>query len=269
MFFKTIPLPLNLLVLSASIMLLLKIFIFNSIPEIFNGAHELGAIFEGILGSVIASYVFYLIVVHIKEINDKRIIYPHIIKWARLVVGDCKSQLDAFEKQSNIKLPFQSLTEDQINQAFKKINPKSNAPLVFSLNNYANWIQYFDYNKNRSKKFLAKIMSQLIFLEANLVSLITKIDDCSHFSVVESLIHYPFNNQDMSAFSNTFFEYCIYSTLNVTYKMSYPMCVRANKCINIDRFYTPRQCVLLCVKPSSYAKRYALKTQSLYTTSLW
>jgi hypothetical protein len=210
MFVKTIPLPLNILASIALIVLFLKIFVFNSIPEIFNGAHELGVILEGVLGSVLASYIFYLIVVHIKEINDKRVIYPHIIKWAQLIVGDCKSQLDAFEKQSNIKLPFKSLTEDQVNQAFKKINPKSNAPLVFSLNNYANWMQYFEYNKNRSKIYIIKIMSQLIFLDSKLVSLITKIDDCSHFSVVEMLIHHPFNNQDLSAFSKSFFEYCNY-----------------------------------------------------------
>ena len=34
----------------------------------------------------------------------------------------------------------------------------------------------------------------------------------------------------------------------------------ANKCINADRFYTPRHFVLLCVKPSGYAERYAKKT---------
>jgi hypothetical protein len=210
MFLKTIPRPLNILASIALIVLFLKIFIFNSIPELFNGAYELGNIFEGVLGSVLASYIFYLIVVHIKEINDKRVIYPHVIRWARLVVGDCKSQLEAFEKESKVDLPFQDLTEDKVNQAFKKINPKSNAPLVFSLNNYANWMQYFEYNKNRSKKYISKIMSQLIFLDSKLVSLITNIDDCDHFNIIEALINRNFNNQDMSAFSSSFFKYSEY-----------------------------------------------------------
>ena len=120
MFLKTIPLSLNILLIFALILLPLKIFIFNSIPEIFNGAHEVGTIFEGVLGSILASYIFYLIVVHVKEVNDKKVIYPHIIQWAQLVVNDSISQLQAFEKESDIELSLPTLTLEQIEQSFKK-----------------------------------------------------------------------------------------------------------------------------------------------------
>ena len=49
-----------------------------------------------------------------------------------------------------------------------------------------------------------------------------------------------------------------------------------HKCINADRFYTPRHFVLLCVKPSGYAERYTLRMKNvisiiLFTTAcpLW
>ena len=176
----------------------------------FNGAYELGVIFEGVLGSVLASYIFYLIVVHLKEVNDKKVVYPHIIKWAELIVGNCKSQLSDFGKESKIDLPFLSLTQEQVDQAFKQINPKSNAPLYFTSNNSANWLQYFDYYRVRSQKYIAKIMSQIIFIDANLVSLITNIDNCNHFDIVETLQRYLINNQDLSAFSESFYKYCTY-----------------------------------------------------------
>ena len=208
MFLKTIPRPLNYLVSSALILLVLKIFVFNNIAEIFNGAHELGVILEGVLGSVLASYIFYLIVVHVKEVHDKRVIYPHIVKWAQIVVSDSKNQLSAFEKASAIELSFSSLTEETVEKALKLINPRDNAPLVFSLNNYANWFQYFEYYRNRSKMYISKIMSQLIFLDAKLVSLITNIDDSSHFSTVELFVHRPPGNQDLSAWASSFYEYC-------------------------------------------------------------
>src|SRR5574344_2108729 len=114
MFLKTIPRSLNILISVALITLLLKVFLLNGVPEVFNGAYELGVILEGVLGSVLASYVFYLIVVHLKEVNDKKVVYSHIIKWAKLVVGDCKSQLIDFGRESKIDLPFLSLTQGQV-----------------------------------------------------------------------------------------------------------------------------------------------------------
>ena len=170
---------------------------------------ELGVIVEGILGSVIASYVFYLIVVHLKELADKRVIYPHVTKWACRVVGDCNSQLSAVSIQIEAPLDFHHLEKNHVEAAFKKIDPQSNAPLIFSPNNYANWPQYFLHYKSRSQRYIYKIMSQLIFLDAKLVAHLTRIDDCSHFNFLEMVAHQPASINDMNIFAGTFFEYCI------------------------------------------------------------
>lgn len=189
-------------------MLLIKVFLLNQIPEPFLGLSQLGLVFEGILASVLASYVFYLIVVHFKETRDKAVIYPYVLRWAHRVVGDCQRQLDAFSKHTGHQTTLLSLTEQDIETMFQKIDPKSNAPLIFSLGGYANWIQYFNYHRDRSKGSIANIMAQLIFLEAPLVAYLTRVDDCSHFSIVEMLLHQQFSNKDLSAFASTFFEYC-------------------------------------------------------------
>ena len=108
-FFRTIPRSLNWLAAFSLTVLLLKVFLLNKISEPIAGMSELGVIVEGILGSVIASYVFYLIVVHLKELADKRVIYPHVTKWACRVVGDCNSQLSAVSIQIEAPLDFHHL----------------------------------------------------------------------------------------------------------------------------------------------------------------
>jgi hypothetical protein len=208
-FFKTIPPSLNWLAFSALMVLFLKVFILNRIPEPISGLSKLGLVAEGVLGSIIASYMFYLIVVHLKEVTNKKVIYPHVVRWARLVVGDCKGQLSDVSKQAGFQLDLHNLSKDQIQEAFGLINPKSNAPLLISLNNHANWIQYFYHFKSRSQRYIYKIMSQLVFLEADFVAHLTSIEDCSHFSTIEVAAQFPFNNKDLSAFSKSFFEYCL------------------------------------------------------------
>lgn len=184
-------------------------FYFNHVPEHFRGCYELGVVFEGLLASVFASYAFYLIVVHTKETRDKAVIYPHITKWARCVVGDCMSQLNDFAKASGVPLDIAALTEDAIADALKRIDPHANAPLLFALNNYANWLQYWFHYRTRSKAYISKIMARLIYLDAPLVSFLTAIDDCSHFFVVESVSRTPIRNTDMSAFAKSFYDYCL------------------------------------------------------------
>lgn len=209
LFIRTIPSALNWLASATVATLLLKVFLLNQIEEPISGLMQLGFVFEGVLASVLASYVFFLIVVHFKEMRDRAVIYPHVLKWAQGVVGECKSQLAEFSKQTGHHTDIQSATKQDIESMFLKIDPKSNAPLLFSLRNYANWIQYFDHHRTRSKRGIAKIMSQLIFLEAPLVAQLTKVDDCNHFSIIEALVHRQISNKDLSAFADAFFDYCV------------------------------------------------------------
>ncbi|MDF2627279.1 MAG: hypothetical protein K0R39_1110, partial [Symbiobacteriaceae bacterium] len=71
-FVTTIPRVLNWSVILSLLTLLIKIVLLNRLPESFPGANQLGIVVEGILGSMVASYVFYLVVVHTKEIKDKQ-----------------------------------------------------------------------------------------------------------------------------------------------------------------------------------------------------
>jgi hypothetical protein len=209
LFLRTIPSALNWLASATTTTLLLKIFLLNQIAEPIPGLMQLGLVFEGLLASVLASYAFYLIVVHLKEMRDRAVIYPHVLKWTQAVVGECKSQLAEFSNRTGQHTDIQSATKQDIESMFQKIDPNTNAPLIFSVGKYANWIQYFDHHRTRSKRGIAKIMAQLIFLEAPLVAYLTKVDDCNHFSMIEKLAHQKISNADLGAFADTFFDYCV------------------------------------------------------------
>lgn len=208
-FFKTARPAANLLVALALLLLALKIFILNRFPELFPGAHEAGLIAEAILASVVASYVFYLVVVHLKERSDRADVEPYIRKHATRVVDECQTQLREIGQVvgSGISLSNASLT--LITDAFRKIPPYSDSPLVFyPAKTHADWFQYFSFHEDRTRESIRRVLAQLLYVDTRLVSLLTVIDDCSHFNLLPLWRGLRWKNQDLSEFASTFADYC-------------------------------------------------------------
>lgn len=206
---RTVRREANWLSLISLTTLIIKLFILNQHPAIFNGAYEFGLIVETILVSVLASYIFYFFVVHIKEYSDRIHTEPYIQKHALRPVGDCVSQLLEFSKIVNSPMPLAKMDKVLITSAFQKIDPYSNAPLILSPSNlHANWFQYFDYHRSRTRESISRVFSQLIYVDAELISLLSAIDECSHFSQLNLLLNTRVNNRDMLAWVSAFTKYC-------------------------------------------------------------
>jgi hypothetical protein len=206
LFFRTIPATMNWLAFGSIILLILKIFKFNLIQEPIVGLSSLGLVFEGLLASVLASYIFYILVVHLKEWRDKTLLYPYVTNWAKAIVVACTVQLDEIGKVGNVELNFSSLTKQQLEDAMKLINPQSNAPLILGTT-YANWYQYFKFHRNTSKQRISELLSQLPYLDTSIVPLLIDINDCSHFSIIDVLDGTQLHTDHLSTFSNTFYSY--------------------------------------------------------------
>lgn len=201
--------PANWLTAIAFWLLTLKIVALNPIPASSEAVYELGVLCDAILTSIIASYIFYLFVVHIKELEDQSIIGPYIKQRTNRIIGECEQQLREIGHACNCTLELDSLTESTLQQALSKIAPYSAAPLVIGrIGNNANWYQYFDFHKTRTRESISRIMAQIIYVDSQLIRLVAEIDDCSHFSVVQFLASTPTSNTNLDALSNTFFDYC-------------------------------------------------------------
>ncbi len=204
------PRPVNSLACVAAGSLVFKIVVLNRFSSLFPGAYRLGLIFEGLLASIIASYVFYLVVVRFKEQSDFQALYPYVSKHSKIVVRECSDQLKDISKEAGRNLDLVSVDEKSIEEAFKNISPHSQAPLVLDqLGTYANWFQYFHYHRERSLRSVRKLFDQLKFLEAEHIILVTSVDDCSHFAMLDILQSLRVKNSDLSAWAKTFYSYCV------------------------------------------------------------
>ena len=199
----------NYLAVVALALLVLKILVLNRWSSPSTTIYELGVLCEGVLASTVASYIFYLLVVHLEKVNDRAVVSPYIDRHTSRVVGACEHQIGDIARAAGCSLSLETLTEQELTAAFSKIAPYSAAPLVMgAIGNNANWLQYFDFQKSRTRESIARVFSQLIYLDPRRVSLLAAIDDCSHFSSVGHFLHIQIRNTDLANFASAFFSYC-------------------------------------------------------------
>lgn len=182
----------------------------KNIPELFNGGAKIGEIVEKLCLSYISAFVFYFLVVHIKAQKDKSNIYNYVTKKVYMVIGCCWGLLNELSKAANITLVDKYPTDEELTTICKSINPNSPAPLLLSAtsNTYANWVQYFDYYKQRSNGATEKVFLKMPFLDTKLVNILAKIEDCSHFNFLRAIINtMPIRNTDLTSFQKTFSDY--------------------------------------------------------------
>lgn len=211
-FFKSAAIEAHALAIFSVLLFLAKIFYCNKQPEIFSGAHELGLFVDGVLGSVFASYVFYLFAVHMKELKDKTTVQPYIEKHARSVVVRCIQQLSTISNSTQTELTLQNVNSESLEQAFLKIVPQSSSGALLSISpkyQYANWLQYFEISMRNTHASINKLFDQLLFLDVKLVSLLTDIDDCIHFKTISNLPPAEqLANIDLRPWKSGFLSYC-------------------------------------------------------------
>lgn len=206
-FWLSIPISLNFISLLSLIVLLVKIFFLNNIPEIIHGFYQLGLVVEGLLASILASYIFYVFVVHTKETKDNKAIYPYISKLITRIVGHCQYQINSIGNSAGLDLSWSNLTEDALKSAMGKIHPYSDAPLVIASSKKANWLVFFKDMRDRTVENITDIMSQLIYLDSNLIARLSELKDSSHLHTSVLLLHYKINNESLENLSSSFYQY--------------------------------------------------------------
>lgn len=206
---STISLRLDLVIIfgSAVLSIVLIDFWLINIPELFNGGAKLGQIIYNLSFAYVTAFIFYFLVVHLKNQKDKENVYNYISSKTQMVIGQAKGLIDSFANSANVTVVNDYPNSTELHSICLAIKPNSNSPLVIGApGNYANWIQYFEYYKNRSNDATDKILSKLQYLDSELVIKLAKIEDCSHFHNI-SYYNVPVGNTNLTAFESMISDY--------------------------------------------------------------
>ena len=209
-FWGLVPKSLNLLAALALVSLTIKILILNQIPSKFVGAQQLGTVTEGVLASVCAIYVFYLMVVHRKEVDDLRAVHPFVKRQAQSIAGRYKAMILEFGNASQVDLHFDTFTEQDLSTALEKINPNDNAPLIIGQNlEHAKWFQYPLENISATEERIERIYKHVKYIDARVIYVLSEIGD-SHYMHFVKLVNSNtqiMRNKDMTVFAKAIFQH--------------------------------------------------------------
>ncbi len=187
----------------------MDIYLFHR-PEIVPWGAEFGRIYYTLCISMMASYVFYFIVVHLKEQADKENINAFVKNKVLGIINEHKSLINELKKAANCHSEETYLHKGQVEEVFRAINPKGKAPLLLGQSGqHANWMFYLKYHNERVQKSIQKIFVKMTFLDSRLVAILADIDDCHHFNAIEAMAGMQFSNNDLHAWANMFYQYSL------------------------------------------------------------
>lgn len=127
---KSVRKDLGLIFIIALLTICVIDFLLIDIPELFNGGYKLGQIIYKLCLSYISAFIFYFLVVHIKQQKDKENLYSYVAKKVYMVIGSAWGLIAEISKASNITLAEKYPTKVELDIICKAINPNANAPLL-------------------------------------------------------------------------------------------------------------------------------------------
>lgn len=201
-----LPIALNIAIIISFISIVVIDFYLKDIEEIVSWGSEFGNIYYRVCLSMIASYVFYFIVIHLKSIKDKENVNKFISFKVSNILSTYSSQISDIKKLSNSNEEKKYFELEELEKLFEKIDPNAQAPLILGTK-YATWMQYFQSHNKRTQTHISKIFAQMPFLDSELVDILAYIDDNHHFNIINLLSSVQCNNTNMENFASDFLEY--------------------------------------------------------------
>jgi len=196
----------NTITAISTILIVIKILILDAIPAASPEIQRLGDLTSSLLASIISSYIFYFFVIHAKEENEKIMFKDFFEKRIGFLVSYAEIQLRAISNGAGEDLKLSTLTKQNLKSALQKINGSSDAPIQNG-NQNLNWYFYFDHYISESKKQISIVLEKMKYLDTTTISLLTKIEDCGHFTIFPSVKQFGLHHPDLSTQTGSLFDY--------------------------------------------------------------
>ncbi|MDC5704751.1 hypothetical protein OPW13_06990 [Vibrio europaeus] len=207
-YIKQVRLVLNLIFIVTMVFIVLNAVIFSQLPELFNGGSALLGILNDISVGYIVSYIFYFLVVHIKEVDDKKHINFYIAAKSQALVSEYKGVVSHLKRSKDSTSHY--LLPEEFNEIFSQISPQSPSSF-FAIHGRLPWIEVLNGSRIRSEKIISKIYLKMVFLDSKYVNLLSRIEESPYFKLLEPLdtLKAPIGNKDMLIWSAPFYQYSL------------------------------------------------------------
>lgn len=188
LYFKTIGFVYHIIGVGSLIFLFVKVLWLNDIQAPFYFMSKTSAAFEGVLGSIVASYIFYIFCIHPSLFKEKKT----SALFVNLMLGKIIAVFGSYMNGVSNSLTS-TATINEIRNEFSKIRPfQNNAPLTFGFSSngqflYADWFEYFQYNNDKISETIKLLLDSRFSLDVELINILNETFNCQWFTSVRQL----------------------------------------------------------------------------------
>lgn len=162
----------------------------NNFGEIFIGAHKLGVFFSNLCVSTVSAFIFYFIVVHIKEEKDRE----NISEYVGLRVSDIVTTGHLFFIPFS-KKAFNDLTlKDLSRPALSAVDKTATDANLISNHEPMSWLGYYEHLKKETLTSINAVLSRYYHLDTELIRILSAVEHSMFFDHWNML----YNFQDMT-----------------------------------------------------------------------
>lgn len=155
----------------------------------------------------ITSYGFYLLVTILPRYKDQQRLEPYFKKQLDRIISSHDQTIDSMKSS----LALQGIECDTFKEVFAKINPQSPAPLILDLTTgNVSWIVYLDFERKRNLEAIQNVVRLSHYIDAELISLLTDIEDCPYFKLISLWNTSLVRNENFSPISKQYLGYSEY-----------------------------------------------------------
>ncbi|HAS1065202.1 TPA: hypothetical protein I3789_004636 [Enterobacter cloacae] len=164
--------------------LLVKVLVLNGIPAPLRVMSAVSPVVEGVLGSVIASYIFYLLCIHPQVYKEKKTSAAFV----NLILTRIKNSFEGHLKDISPTLNYDSTAQD-FDVVFTALDPFTDAPLLLQPIPpiRADWFGFFLDNKMRINTNISRLMDSRLVLDIETINTLNKITSCAWFTHIEHM----------------------------------------------------------------------------------
>lgn len=183
---------------------------FLSIPELFPNAYELGIIAFNLSLAIIASSIFYFIVIHINEYNNKQKAISIVRKKIQKLINIETTVTKACIEKTNYELQKENYSKENFKKLLREIKSTDVAPqLFFSGKEKNTWFEYLFYFVNDSQVIVKEIYQFMPYLELDLLVILNELEDSEYFSFFKLFKKRTFSYPNLSVIASYYHKYTI------------------------------------------------------------
>lgn len=182
--------------------------VFLQIKEIFPYANEFGIIAFNLSLALIASTIFYFIVIHLNEYDNKRKAISIVSNKVQRLINIEKRITEEISKKSQAQLSREDYSKEIFEKLLSNITAEDIAPsLFFADKKEINWLEFLFYFVNDTQIIIKEIYQFMPYSELDLLIILDEIENCKYVEFFKIFQKATFTYPNLSVIGGFYLSY--------------------------------------------------------------